>query len=158
MEIPMCNSIDFLWNINSPTLEKYNSTVNERENQRGVKSSFFIHPKKQQASCSVFYNSKSKDKRRGGKILTFENIKYVSFRVNITLFIQHSQQCFKKTLKSMHYRWGNWTVIWQLLRSQIGKDSAGSWTCLNGMESWRLYASLRTTGLPERKHLSSYHW
>lgn len=155
----MCNSIDFLWNINSPTLEKYNSTGNEGERTRGVLKvpSLLTQRNSRQVSQSSIH-SKSKDKERGGEILTFENIKYVSSRVNITLFIQHSQLCFKKILKSMHYRWGNWTVIWQLLRSQIGKDSAGSWTCLNGMESWRLYDSLRTTHLPERKHLSSYNW
>lgn len=43
-----------------------------------------------------YINLDTKDKRRGRKTLTFENIKYVSSSVNIALFIQYSQVHFKE--------------------------------------------------------------
>ena len=132
MQIPICNSIDFLCNINCHTLEQSNSFVNMGERTRvvlKVLSSLTKRKSRKVAQSSI--HSESKDKRRGGKILTFENIGYVSSSVNIALFIQHSQLCFKMTLKSMHYRWGNGAVMWQCLRSQIGKDTVGSWAWLN---------------------------
>jgi hypothetical protein len=103
--LPICNSIDFLCYINSPILEKYNSSVNVEARTRGVLkvlSSLTQRNSRQDIQSSIY--CKSKDKGRGGKILTFENIKYVSSSVNIALSIQHSQLCFKMTPESMHYR------------------------------------------------------